>query len=212
MKKISPWWFLLLIPFFAGFLVAVTEPISRFERAVFDLLQRLPNFFYRPMYLITEMGDAVGIIAITAVILIISAFRKRFFLVGLPVAITVIISRIINITLKNIIDRARPEFKLLEAGESSFPSGHSQNNMALYIALLLTLLIVVKAPKLRVFLKVLLIAVPIIIGITRIYFGVHYISDVIAGWSMGALIAITVYMVYFKVMGERKKENANKSI
>ena len=212
MKKKSLWWLLLLAPFFAGLTVALTEAIPTFERAVFDLLQSLPKFFYYPMYVITEMGDAVGIIAITAVVLIVSALGKKFFTVGLPVALTVIISRIINITLKNIIDRPRPEFKVLQAGESSFPSGHAQNNMALYIAILLAMLIFVNSPKLKTILKISLIALPIIIGVTRIYFGVHYISDVVAGWSMGAFVAIVVHMVYFKILGERKFKNADRTV
>ncbi|MBO5909802.1 MAG: phosphatase PAP2 family protein [Clostridia bacterium] len=132
---------------------------------------------------------------------------------GLPVALTVIISRIVNICLKALIDRPRPEFKLFpNETETSFPSGHSQNNMALYIALLLVLLLIVKSPILLRWLKVVLIALPFVIGITRLYFGVHYISDVIAGWSVGALLAIVIHILYFKVLNERKTKNADKSV
>jgi len=121
--------------------------------------------------------------------------------VGLPVALTVIISRIVNVCLKALVDRPRPEFKLFpNETETSFPSGHSQNNMALYIALLLVLLLIVKRQDIRNWLKCLLIALPIIIGITRLYFGVHYISDVLAGWSVGALLAIVIHILYFKVL------------
>ena len=149
---------------------------------------------------ITELGSTVGVIIITLLIFVITAItRKYFFTVGLPVAITVIISPIVNRIIKNLLDRPRPEFKVLFADESSFPSGHAQNNMALYIGLLLCLLLVVTAPKWRLIFKIAFITLPLLIGITRIYFGVHYISDVIAGWSMGAFLAILINYVYFKI-------------
>ncbi|MBQ9769441.1 MAG: phosphatase PAP2 family protein [Clostridia bacterium] len=210
MKKYNFWSLLLFIPFGLGLYVALTECISGFERGVFDLLRNLAPAMDIPFRGITELGSAVGVIIITVLIFVITAItRKYFFTVGLPVAITVIISRIVNITLKNVLDRPRPEFKVIFADESSFPSGHSQNNMALYICLLLCLLLVVTAPKWRLILKVALIALPLLIGITRIYFGVHYISDVIAGWSMGAFIAILINYLYLRIYNNIKdKRNA----
>ena len=81
--------------------------------------------------------------------------------------------------------------------------------MALYIAILLVALIIVSAPKWRIVLKVSLIAVPLLIGITRIYFGVHYVSDVIAGWGLGAIVAIVTHYFYFKIYySVKEKKNA----
>ncbi len=201
MKKFNFWSLLLLVPFAFGFSVAFFEKnFYETEKAVFSFLRNLSPAMDIPFRAITELGSAVGVIAVTAIIFIISAIEKKhFFTFGLPVAITAIVSRIINITIKNTFMRPRPDFKVLEASESSFPSGHAQNNMALYIAVLLVALLIVTAPKWRTVLKVSLIALPIIIGITRIYFGVHYISDVIAGWSLGAFIAILTNYVYFKI-------------
>ena len=158
-----------------------------------------------PFRVITELGSAVGVIAITSIIFIASIFKKRFFDFGLPVAVTVIVSRIINITIKELINRPRPDFKTLAASEASFPSGHSQNNMALYIAVLLVTLLILKAPKYIKISKIVFIALPIIIGITRIYFGVHYVTDVLAGWGLGAFIAITVHCIYFYFYNKRRK-------
>jgi undecaprenyl-diphosphatase len=199
MKKFSIWSVLLLLPFGMGLAVALTECISGFERSVFDLLRVLKPA-HGLLVAFTELGDTIGVVSVTALILLVTAITKKyFFTVGMPSAITVIISRIVNVILKNVINRERPEFKVIFADESSFPSGHSQNNMALYIALLICLLLIVSSVKWRVVLTVSLIALPVIIGITRIYLGVHYISDVIAGWSMGAFVAITVNYFYFKI-------------
>lgn len=210
MKKYNFWSLLLFIPFGLGLYIALNECIIGFERGAFDLLRNLAPAMDIPFRGITELGSTVGVIVITLLIFVITAItRKYFFTVGLPVAITVIISPIVNRILKNILDRPRPEFKVLFADESSFPSGHSQNNMALYIGLLLCLLLVVTAPKWRLIFKIAFITLPLLIGITRIYFGVHYISDVIAGWSMGAFLAILINYVYFKIYNNIKdKRNA----
>ncbi len=212
MKKVkySPWYLLLLIPFALGFAVALFEESFYFiEKAVFDTLRLMSPWADPPMKVLTELGSAVGVISITVIILIVTAITKHFMTVGLPVAIASLLSRGVNILLKNIIDRPRPDFKVFAAGESSFPSGHAQNNMGLYISLLLVLLLIITAPKWRITLKITLIALPVIIGITRLYFGVHYLSDVVAGWSMGALVATFAVWAYFKIYNHLKeKKNA----
>ncbi len=207
MKKFNFWSLLLLVPFAAGLFVALTEAIPEIERAVFDFMRNLAPAMDIPFRAITELGSAVGVICVTVIIFFASIFKKRFFDFGLPVTIVVIVSRIINITLKNVFDRPRPEFRVLEASESSFPSGHSQNNMALYLALLIVCLLIVKAPKWRTFFKIAFISLPIIIGLTRVYFGVHYISDVVAGWSMGALVAIVTLYFYFLIYQTVKEKH-----
>lgn len=214
LKKYNYLNLLLFIPFGFGLYVAINDGIILgFERGVFDALRNLAPFADIPMRALTELGSAVGVIAITALIFLITLiFNKRFFEFGLPVTIVAIISRVINITIKNSLMRERPAFKVLNASESSFPSGHSQNNMALYIAILITLLLIVNSPKIRMWLKIGCIALPIIIGITRLYFGVHYFTDVIAGWSLGAVVAYNLLYFYFKIYRRiTEKNDGNKS-
>lgn len=206
MKKYNWYNLLFFVPFFLGLYIAVNDGvIYNFEKMLFDVMRSIAPYADIPMRAITELGSAVGVICVTVLIVVISAVRKHFTDFGLPVALTVIISRIVNIVLKNVLDRPRPDFKVLEASESSFPSGHSQNNMALYLAILFAALLICKAPAVRTALKTVCIVLPLVIGITRVYFGVHYISDVIAGWSMGAMLAYNVYYFYFKFVAPKFK-------
>lgn len=211
MNKKYNWFNLLfLIPFIFGLVIALNDGvIYNVEKAVFTALRHLAPVADIPMTVLTELGSAVGVIAITVILVISSLFCKRFFEFGLPVALVALVSRVINITIKNLLDRPRPDFKVLEASESSFPSGHSQNNMALYIAVLFAALLLINAPKLRRWLKIGCITLPIIIGITRLYFGVHYLTDVIAGWSMGVLVAYNVSNLYFRILNSNKKKEVN---
>ncbi len=211
MKKFNPWTFLLFIPIALGSLVAFSgDKFYKAEKMLFDALRVLSPACDIPARAITELGSAVGVIAICVIILIITLIKREYFFnFGLPVIITSVVSRVINITIKNLLDRPRPDFKVLSASESSFPSGHAQNNMALYISILLVALLIDMAPKRRLVLKILLITLPVIIGITRIYFGVHYVSDVLAGWGIGALVAIITYHIYFKIyFSIKEKKNA----
>ncbi len=207
LKKYNYYNLLFFIPFAFGLFVALNDGIIfSFESGIFYALRNLAPVADIPMRALTELGSAVGVIAITVLLVILSIIFKHFFDFGLPVALVAVISRAINITLKNILMRERPEFKVLEASESSFPSGHSQNNMALYIAILIVLLLLVKCPKNRLALTIALITLPILIGITRLYFGVHYFTDVIAGWSMGVIVAYNVLYFYFKIYNGKVKK------
>lgn len=211
MKKFNFWSLLLLLPFFLGLGVTLSgDALYETEKAVFEFIRLLAPAADLPFRAITELGSAVGVISVTLVIFIVTAAtKKHFFTFGLPVAITTIVSRAVNIVIKNIIGRPRPDFKVLEAGEASFPSGHAQNNMALYISVLLVALLIVTAPRWRTVLKISLIALPIIIGLTRVYFGVHFVSDVVAGWGLGAFVAVLTVFVYFKVYYRiKEKKNA----
>ncbi len=198
LKKYNYLNLLAVIPFFFGFYIALNDGIIYgFEKGVFDFLRNLAPFANIPMRAVTELGSAVGVISITVILVVIAIIKKHFFDFGLPVAAVTIVSRIVNITIKNLLDRPRPDFKVFAASESSFPSGHSQNNMALYIAVIIAVLFVCNSEKLRITAKAVCIVLPFIIGITRIYFGVHYISDVISGWSLGFLVAYNISYLYY---------------
>ncbi|MBQ5911452.1 MAG: phosphatase PAP2 family protein [Clostridia bacterium] len=211
MKKFNFLSLLLLLPIALGAYIAFFEEnFYEIEKSVFNFLRFFSPAMDLPAKAITELGSAVGVIGVTVIILIVTIIKKKyFFTFGLPVAITSIVSRVINIIAKNIINRERPDFKVLNVSESSFPSGHSQNNMALYISILLVALLIDLAPKWKITLKISLIALPILIGITRIYFGVHYLSDVLAGWGIGAAVALLTHYIYFKIYyAVKEKKNA----
>lgn len=217
MKKFSWWYLLLLLPFALGLYVALSgDTYKEAERAVYDFM-KLPMFDFDAFwYTFTYLGSAVGAIIVTVIIFITSLIlqicgKKALFSFGMPVTITVIVSRIINMIIKEVVGRARPEWLEFSQSENSFPSGHAMNNMSLYLALLFVILLVVSAPKWRIFFKIVLIALPFVIGISRIYFGVHYISDVVAGWAIGALVAIVCHRVYFKIHNKIKENRHAKN-
>lgn len=84
--------------------------------------------------------------------------------------------------------RPRPDLvaHLVEVHTTSFPSGHAMNSAITYLALGALLARAEEARRVRIFFMVVAIALTLAIGISRVYLGVHWPSDVLAGWCIGA--------------------------
>ncbi|WP_285765806.1 phosphatase PAP2 family protein [Peribacillus sp. SI8-4] len=115
-------------------------------------------------------------------------------------------SPILNALVKLCFQRARPELhRLIEIGGYSFPSGHAMNAMSLYGILTFLLWRHIKGKWGRILLIVVSTLMILTIGISRIYLGVHYPSDIIAGYLAGGFwIAISIW--FFQRYQDRRKD------
>lgn len=117
---------------------------------------------------------------------------------GLLVALTVFASNGINGAIKSALRVPRP-FVLDPSvgiiGETGFstPSAHAQNSAALWPTLLLWANPASRARSSAA--RSAAVALPFLIGISRVYLGVHYPTDVLAGWAIGALFSVTALVV-----------------
>ena len=113
----------------------------------------------------------------------------------LPVNLIVIAS--LNIILKNVFVRQRPnELRLIEETGYSFPSGHAMASTAVYGLLLYIVFREVKNKKIRNIACILQAILIFIIDMSRIYVGVHYASDVIAG----TCLSIAYLILFIQIM------------
>ena len=136
---------------------------------------------------ITQFGGTILMIvwAIASLVLI---TNKR---IAVSVVSNLVLIALLNNILKLIVHRARPTgFRLIEETGYSFPSGHSMVSMAFYGYLIYLIYKNVRNTKLRWTLMIGFGLLIFIIGMSRIYLGVHYTSDVFAGFlfSLGYLI------------------------
>jgi membrane-associated phospholipid phosphatase len=101
---------------------------------------------------------------------------------------------VLGVVLKLLVGRHRPDLldPVARASGYSFPSGHALNNALAASVFLLVLLPVF--PRKRAFLWAGAIVIPLITGLSRIGLGVHWTSDVVAGWLLGvAVTAVTAW-------------------
>ncbi len=150
---------------------------------------------------ITHIGGEkiVLVLAVLAIILIKGLKNKLFLLTG------VVGTAGLNVILKHIIQRKRPNINRLIPEEGySFPSGHSMMSMTFYGMLIFLIFKYVKNTTLKWTLIVILTILLSTIGITRIYLGVHYPSDVIGGFVVSLTYLFILTEIYNKVKIEEK--------
>lgn len=138
---------------------------------------------------ITNFGGAIFLIILTITLFILIKNKK----IGLSIILNLIVITGLNQILKYILQRPRPtEYRLIEETGFSFPSGHSMVSMAFYGYLIYLICKYVKNKDLKWISIVLLSILICSIGISRIYLGVHYTSDVLGGF----LISLSYLIVY----------------
>ncbi|GEK91972.1 phosphatase PAP2 family protein [Alkalibacterium kapii] len=159
---------------------------------------------------ITRLGDGWFIALLTVVISGYAGFYKKNKQIAWWYLITVSLGAgALNQIVKFIFQRERPSGfdPLIEQGGYSFPSGHAMGSMIAYGALLF--LIIRTYSKWKVILPATIIIIPLIalIGISRIYLGVHFPSDVIGGYSLG--LAVLAFSLGIYSLFLTKKEIRN---
>lgn len=146
---------------------------------------------------ITWFGSTIGIISMGIISLFIFKDKK----IGISMIICLIVGTTLNNVIKFVFARTRPDINPLVIETSySFPSGHSMMSMILYGYLIYLIYNYLENKKIKwIFISVLSILI-FCIGFTRIYLGVHYVSDVIGGFVLGIAYLIVFIQVSKKIM------------
>ena len=146
---------------------------------------------------ITWFGSTIGIIIMT----IISMTMIRDKKINILLTVCLILGTIINNVIKLIFARERPDINPLMVEDTySFPSGHSMMSMILYGYLIYLVYNHFKISKYKLLIVLGLSILIFSIGFTRIYLGVHYVSDVIGGFVLGIAYLIIYIDVSKKII------------
>ena len=144
---------------------------------------------------VTNLGGAIFIIALAIILFIVIKNKK----IGISIFTNLAIITILNQLLKRILQRPRPtEYRIIEETGYSFPSGHSMISMAFYGYLIYLIYKYVENKYVKWILISLLSILICMIGVSRIYLGVHYTSDVLGGF----LIAISYLVIYISAINK----------
>ncbi len=161
----------------------------------------LTKFFFW----ITFLGKwQVVLLFTTTAILILLLWEKQFYII--PLLISIIGSQIFTLTGKFIFHRARPGVAFYPESSFSFPSGHASISVAVYG--FFTYLLIKKSSQWKRKLDIFFIGIILImlIGFSRLYLGVHYVSDVWGGYLTG-FIWLIIAIGFSESLSSNKQRN-----
>ena len=155
-----------------------------------------PLWFEEAMRDITGLGSTIVLVMVTAVaifyLLLIGRWRTALLML-----VTVGGGQILSSLLKLGIDRPRPDLvsHLAEVQTLSFPSGHAMMSAVTYLTLGSMLAGIVPGRATKIYVLGVAVLITLMVGVSRIYLGVHWPSDVLAGWCAGFAWAMLCWLV-----------------
>ncbi|MCI5984274.1 MAG: phosphatase PAP2 family protein [Firmicutes bacterium] len=158
--------------------ILITNDNKYFDNYIINLFKYKSDILTNIMKIITFLGSALSIILLTVLLIIVVKGKRNKILI----LINVIVTTLLNQLLKNVFQRGRPIDSIIEESGYSFPSGHSMVSMAFYGFLIY--LVYKSNIKYKGLIVGLLSVLIVLIGISRIYLGVHYPTDVIGGFTL----------------------------
>ena len=172
--------------------------INEIDNAIYELIIKTMNPAVTAiMIFISFLGSAITLITLSLGFIFLIKEKKYPKLI----IINLILSFVLNKVLKLIIARPRPpRLRVVVENGYSFPSGHSMVSFAFYGFLIYLINKKLKNKKIKYPLIALLSLLILLIGISRIYLGVHYVTDVLGGYIIGLIYLI----VFIKVLKKKK--------
>lgn len=203
---------IFLIAFPVLLFINLCEDLIRKELTVFDntIYTFLSGFISSNltilMKVLSYIGSAQILIIITLLSFLIFKKHKYYKQYWKIIALNLSMTWILNAIFKIIFHRQRPDILILsQASGYSFPSGHSMVSISFYGLVIYLCYTNIKSNWIKYIAVILLCLLIIFIGVSRIYLGVHYASDVIAGFSSGfawLIVYITLAKKY-KFLGNK---------
>jgi undecaprenyl-diphosphatase len=146
-------------------------------------------------------GSVTGLIVLISIIFFAVAGHYRYALLMLACSLGTLAGMAL---LKSFYERERPTVvtHIDPPGGHSFPSGHSMISAALYITIAVLIARTLQSRRQRVTVVAIGALLTMLIGFTRLYLGVHYPTDVIAGWTAGLLWALVCGLIVQR-LGDR---------
>jgi undecaprenyl-diphosphatase len=155
-----------------------------------------PRWFEEACRDVTALGGGTVLALLTATV-------TAFFWLALMhraaiyIVVAIIGAGLLSFTLKAAFDRPRPDLVPhgMSVYASSFPSGHSMLSAAVYLTLGMVASRFVPRRRLKVFFIVVAVGITAAVGASRVYLGVHWPTDVLAGWAVGAAWALVCWCI-----------------
>ncbi|MCU1496292.1 MAG: putative rane protein [Acidimicrobiales bacterium] len=168
-------------------------PLPVDQRAMDWLVHRRTGGGVTAARIASHMGDPVALVVLAAVAGVWLWRNRSLGDAGIPVVVLLVASTI-EATTKAIIGRPRPPtiLHLVPEFDASFPSGHTTGAAALFMAFALVLSPGLKGPNRRSVAVLAAAVLAAMVGAARLILGVHWVTDVVAGWFLGIACAAAI--------------------
>jgi undecaprenyl-diphosphatase len=169
-----------------------------------------PAWFEAAWRDLTSLGSAtvLGLVTLACAGYLLIAKRYRTLVV---LAIVVVGGVVLAFSMKALFARPRPEYASSVTGvvSASFPSGHSMLSAVVYLSLSVLLARTRAALRFKIYFISLGVVVTLLVGVSRVYLGVHYPTDVLAGWTTGLTWAVLCWFVvsFLQRIGAMERPN-----
>lgn len=167
----------------------VDRKVLWIDEAILHTINIYANSFWDTFFVVaTQLGGVGAILAITSGLIALLVLRRKFK-AAVTIGVSVVGAAILNVGLKLLFERSRPNLWEQAVVETSFsfPSGHAMISAALGLAIIL----IYWETRFRWYTVVLVSFYILLIGFSRLYLGVHYPTDIVAGWLVsGAWVSI----------------------
>ncbi|MDD5865937.1 MAG: phosphatase PAP2 family protein [bacterium] len=198
MKKINKKIFIpiiLLLLFIINTILVTTNKVTFIDKSIYGFIIKYSSEVTTTiMKIITFFGSTIWIVVLSILIFIMFLVLKQKDK-SYKIAGSIILSTIINNIVKIIIRRPRPEYMTVVEKTFSYPSGHTMASTTLYGILLYLLLKSNLKKTYKIVFGIILGILPLLVGISRIYLGAHFFTDVFGGYLLSGLILTIIYYI-----------------
>jgi membrane-associated phospholipid phosphatase len=171
------------------------DPLVRWDLEFSRWLHEHSSSTLVSLFKVVTLAGNVAFLALLTVAVALYLLRRRLFNAAALFAVAALGIEIVNPLLKLLFHRPRPVLAYVHIDTYSFPSGHAAGASAIY-GVALYLLARGSAPRRRVVCGIAYVALVVVIGFSRLYLEVHYLSDVLAGLSLGTAWAFACLFAY----------------
>ena len=187
-----------------------------FDQWVLNWMQPAPGEPRGPWWLHEAAGDITslgGVAVLTLLALVAIGFllilKKRLSAVLLVVGLLGGVG--LSEGLKALFERERPPavYQAVETLNASFPSGHALLSTVFYLTVAVMMTRAFPRRRLKAYVLGVGMTFALLVGLTRIYLGAHWTTDVLAGWSVGAAWAMALWLVSYAVERRQKRHRGH---